>query len=162
MLFPYTMFYSNACWAPLVKCWDLSLLLPLTQTLCPNQCIRIWRGSSSPVIILWVIPPSCPFQTKKMGQVRVSHSMNIDAAPLGQCWHMYLLVRLSVDVSKDEDKDDQLGFCIFNKPSSHKEGWTGRAPSSFTFRSLKLLHKLLLFLKMCTVLKCHAHTKACN
>lgn len=138
MLFPCTMFYSNACWAPLVKCWDLSLLLPLTQTLCPNQCIRIWRGSSSPVIILWVIPPYCPSQTKKMGQVRVSHSMNIDAAPLGQHWHMYLFVRLLVNVSKDEDRADQQGFCIFNQPSSHKEAEQPErchhlhfAPSSF-------------------------------
>lgn len=56
MLFPCTMFYSNACWGPFVKCWDLSLLLSLTQTLCPNQCSRVWRGSLSPAIILRVIP----------------------------------------------------------------------------------------------------------
>lgn len=158
MLFPCTMFYSNACWAPLVKCWDLSLLLPLTQTLCPNQCIRIWRGSSSPVIILWAIPPSCPSQTKKMGQVRVSHSMQPPkpmltyvsvCAPVGECVQRWGQRRSAGVLYRQQTKQPQ-------------GGWTGRAPSSFTFRSLELLHKLLLFLKMCTVLKCHAHTKACN
>lgn len=42
--------------SPFVKCWDLSLLLSLTQTLCPNQCSLVWRGSLSQAIILQVIP----------------------------------------------------------------------------------------------------------
>lgn len=65
---------------PFVKCWDLSLLLSLTQTLCPNQCSHVWRGSLSPAIILQVIPSRLS-RTRQMGQVRVSHSMNIDADP---------------------------------------------------------------------------------
>lgn len=50
---------------PLTKCWDLSLLHSLTQTLCPTQCSHFWSGSLSPAIILQIIPLSSLSQTKQ-------------------------------------------------------------------------------------------------
>lgn len=102
-----------------------------------------------------------------MRHVRVSDSMNIDAVPKANadmcmcvCVRLCLCACVFTNVTKEEDKEDQL---VDRFVSATVQTATGNKRSTVIICiSLPAFCPVATILKMCTVLKCHVHIKACN
>ena len=106
----YAMFYSNARRVHLQSVWNLSLLLSLTQMLCPNQCSSVWRGSLSPAIILQVIPsPVCVGPSKwDKSEFQIQWILMQSLRPMLTYVYMCVCVCVCVCMFVNVSKLDQL------------------------------------------------------
>lgn len=139
-----------------VKCWDLSPLLSLAQTLCPNQCSRVWRDSLSPAIIHQATASLVCLGPSKWDK----WEFQIQWILMQPLRPMLTYVCVLLNVSKEEDKEDQL---VDSFVSATIQTATGNKPSDvFISISLPIFGPVATILKKCTLLKCHAHLKDCN
>lgn len=122
--------------------------------LSPNQCSHVWRGSLSLAIILKVIPSLICTGPSKWDmpafQIQWILMQPLRALLTHAC--------VSMHVCKYVQRKGQRGsaglFC--NNTNSQKKTSTG--PPPFPFHSL-LFCPVDTVLKICNVLKCHAHIK---